>query len=98
MLIAVRFRHDAGALQAEVQRFKAHNMLRVSCRIVCLRYYTRFLVNILEDEAVVLEGLFSRVLEHFAHVFCSVSVLASYKYEKTYRNRMRCAPSDCSAQ
>jgi len=75
--IAIHLGHDARALQAQIQRPQGHNVARIRRRSICLGYYTRFLVDILEDGPVVLERLLARLLEHLAHVLCHVLAASS---------------------
>ena len=75
MQVSIPLCHDAWTLQAQKQRPEADNMMPIIRRrvVIRLRYYARFLVDILEDEPVVLESLLACVFEHFAHVLCSHS-------------------------
>lgn len=70
MLVAIGLGHDAGALQTQEQRPEGDDVLGLGRRIVCLRDYARFLMDILEDSPVVLQRLLACVVEHFAHVLC----------------------------
>ena len=72
--IPIHLGHDARALQAQIQRPQRHYIARIRWRSVRLRYYARFLMDVLEDGPVVLECLLARLLKHLAHVLCVVLV------------------------
>jgi hypothetical protein len=80
--VAIHLGHDARTLQAQKQRPQRHDIARVCRRIVRLRYYARFLVDVLEDGSVVLERLLARLLKHLGHVLCLTSVTSFRQSER----------------